>query len=271
MKLISKSRFLQYLICPKDAWFRLHEPESKEFEASLSEKGLMDQGYVVESYAKKSKQFSGLVEIKSVDFSEFKKEVDQLIAKKVSAIYQPTFVIDGFICRCDFVVYNSKTKKWDIYEVKGTNSLKDTDGPRDHISDVAFQAVVLERYGIAVGNQYIFHLNKEYIRGDKIDAEQLFITTDITDQVLEKKEKTAKQMNKAKKYLNQDNEPKEGCDCIYHGRSSHCETFSKSHPEASEYSIYDLSRINSKKLTNLIKNQIYKLDDIKDIGHFFVI
>lgn len=267
-KLISKSKFQEYLICPKDAWFRLHELESDEFEVSLSEKGRMEQGNIVERYAKELVQFYGFVEVKGKGFTEFKREVDELMLKKVSAIYQPSFVSEGFICRCDFLVYNSKTKKWDIYEVKGTNSLKDADGPRDHISDITFQTIVLESYGVTVGDQYIVHLNNKYIRRDNINIKELFVIVNCTEQVVEKKELTAKQMDKAKKYLNQEKEPREGCDCLYYCRGSHCETISKSHPEIPEYSIHDLSGIRTGKLTSLIKEGIYHLHDIEDTSSF---
>ena len=103
MKLISKSRFLQYLECPKDAWFRLHMPDLPEFEVSTSEQGRMDQGYEVEDYAMKLKVFAGFVEVKSRGFKEFKEEVDAYLAQKTPAIYQPSFVADGFIVRCDFL------------------------------------------------------------------------------------------------------------------------------------------------------------------------
>ena len=265
MKLISKSRFLQYLMCPKDAWFRLHMPELGEFQVSATEQAIMDQGNEVEEYSKKLKIFSGFVELKTRGFGSHE-EVDVLLAKKVPAIYQPTFVADGYIIRCDFLVWNAQTNKWDLYEVKGTNEKKDTDGPRDHISDLAFQTIVLEKYGVDIGEKYIVHLNNEYIRGVDLDIEKLFILNKSTEQVATKKELTAELMEKAKKYLNQEEEPTFGCDCHFFGRSSHCATLSKSHPEIPEYSVHDLAKIglSPTKLETLVQNGIYHLHDIDD-------
>ena len=73
MKPISKSRFLDYLTCPKDAWFRMHKPEMKEFEVSTSLQNIFDQGYEAEDYAKRLKIFEGMVEVTSRD-TETKKE-----------------------------------------------------------------------------------------------------------------------------------------------------------------------------------------------------
>jgi CRISPR/Cas system-associated exonuclease Cas4 (RecB family) len=271
MKPISKSLFLQYLICPKDAWFRLHQPDLEEFNVSFSDQNVMAQGNVVEDCAKKLKIFSGFVEVKSRAFSA-SKEIDKLIAEEVPAIYQPTFSVDGFIIRCDFLVWNAKTKKWDLYEVKGTNSKKDDDGPRDHISDLAFQTIVLERYGLSIGSKYIVHLNKEYVRGKELDVEELFVINDSTEQVELKKATTDAQMEKAKAYLNQEDEPKDGCNCHLLGRSNHCETFKKSHPEIPDYSVHDISRIGSTpdKLIQLVKNGIYHLHEAEDISDFTI-
>ena len=36
-----------------------------------------------------------------------------------------------------------KSGEWDIFEIKGTNSLKEGNEDRDHISDLAFQRHVL--------------------------------------------------------------------------------------------------------------------------------
>ena len=265
MKLISKSRFLEYLTCPKDAWFRLHMPELEEFKLSETDINVINQGNIAEEYATKLKIFSGFVEVKTRD-ADSRKETDLLMSQKVPAIYQPTFVADGFIIRCDFIVYNQETDKYDLYEVKGTNSLKDNDKPRDHISDVAFQTIVLERAGIDIGNKYIVHLNNEYIRGEELDIEKLFIIEDCTEKVSEKKELTAEQMEKAKKYLNQEKEPEDGCKCHFYGRSRQCATFNRSHPEVPEYSVHDLSRIglSPNKLAELVKNKRYLLHEIED-------
>ena len=59
---------------------------------------------------------------------------------------------------------------WDIYEIKGNNSKKDGSEDRDHISDLAFQTIVLER-GVNAGRFFIVHLNKHYARQGAIDID----------------------------------------------------------------------------------------------------
>ena len=264
MRLISKSQFLNYLTCHKDAWFRMHKPELKEFEVSATLQNIFDQGYEAEEYAKRLKIFSGFVEV-TAKGADTKKEVDALIAKKIPAIYQPTFIVDGFIIRCDMLVWNAETSKWDLYEIKSSSKRHDS-GDRDHLSDAAFQAIVLERYGVSLGRTFIVHLNSEYVRNGELDIEALFVQNDSTAKVNARRVPVVAEMEEAKKYLNQETEPKDGCNCLYYGRSKHCETFALSHPHVPEYSVHDISYIGQSpnKLKKLIEQNIYHLHDIED-------
>jgi hypothetical protein len=247
-------------------------PKLDEFVVSATEQNIMDQGNIVEEYAKRLKIFSGFVpaftegEVKEVKRSEV------LVRENVAVIYQPTFIVDGYIIRCDFIVWNAETLKYDLYEVKATNSLKDKDRPHDHISDITFQSIVLEKYGIDIGKKFIVHLNSEYVRGNELDVENLFVVEDCTEKVSDKKDVVAQQMQKAKEYLGQEKEPADGCKCNFYGRSRHCATFKRSHPEIPEYSVHDLSRIglSPDKLVELVEKKTYLLHEIDDTSDLSV-
>jgi hypothetical protein len=242
----------------------MHKPELKEFEIPATLQNIFDQGYEAEEYAKHLKVFSGFIEV-TAKGSETQKEVDALIAKKVRAIYQPTFIADGYIIRCDMLVWNVETDKWDLYEIKSSTKRHDS-GARDLLSDAAFQTIVLERYGVSLGSVFIVHLNSEYVRKGKLDIEALFVQNDSTAKVGARRVTVAVEMEEAKNYLNQEMEPKDGCDCLYYGRSSHCDTFALSHPHVPEYSVHDISYIGKSpnKLRSLIEQNIYHLHDIED-------
>jgi hypothetical protein len=54
MRPISKSTFLEYQICPKDTWLRLHKPELVEsFTLTEFDMHLLEQGNEVEAEARK--------------------------------------------------------------------------------------------------------------------------------------------------------------------------------------------------------------------------
>jgi hypothetical protein len=184
------------------------------------------------------------------------------MAVGTDAIFQATFVADGFIAKCDVIAGSA----WDIYEIKGTNSKKEENEDRDHISDLAFQSVVLEKAGVNVGRLFIIHLNKNYVRNGEIDVESLFVKNDITERAGAKRPEIVREREAAKEYLNCASEPDTGCECHYKGRSCHCRTFAYSHPESPEYSVHDIVGIGrcKKKLQYFVDGHFYSIDDVPD-------
>ena len=132
--LISKTTFQHCLHCPKDAWLKLHKPELRgQFVPSEFELHLMEQGNEVESYARNL--FNGGIEV-STRGEHAVEDTTRLMTEHTAAIFQATFIVDGFIVRNDMLKLNSETNLWDFYEVKGTNSMS-RPKERDHITDIA--------------------------------------------------------------------------------------------------------------------------------------
>ncbi len=260
--LISKTTFVEFLSCPKNTWLKLHKPELWElFTPSDFEKQLMEQGNEVEAWARKL--FPEGVEITARGEAACI-ETEKYMATKVPVIFQATFIVDGFIAKNDVLVHDKTKDQWDIYEVKGTNSIKDEGDDRSHVDDLTFQTAVLKRVGIRTGRSYLIHLNKEYERQGDLNVASLFTTEDLTDMISERLDSINAKMEASRTYLTSLDEPKAGCDCNYLGRSRHCTTFRYSHPEVPDYSIHDLTRIGSskKKLEALVEMRTYSLGDI---------
>jgi hypothetical protein len=263
---MDKTTYLAYCQCPKNAWLKVNKPELHElFELSEFEKSLSIMGHEVEMMAQKL--FPHGVFIKSLE----KDAVDitrQHVERKTPVLFQATFEFDDFSARSDILTYDAVSDSWNLYEIKASNSLKDTNEV-DFIEDASFQAVIIRNLGIKLGKIFIIHLNKEYVRGDELDIKQLFIIEDITDQVGEREGKTWNKMNQAEKDIFEKSEQELVCECIYAGRSAECTTFTYSHPEVPAYSVHDLARIGSSKKTLrlLIDSGIYDLDDIPSEFH----
>ena len=176
---ISKTTFLEFQMCPKNTWLKLHKPELlHQFKLSEFELHLVEQGNEVEAFARNLWRNRILVVLGG---EEGCRETERLMASQGAAIFQATFAVDGFLAKCDVLV--ARRGAWDIYEIKGTNSKKEGREDRDHISDLAFQAVVLDRAGVKVGRTFIVHLNKEYVRDGALDVEAMVVKDDSTEQV----------------------------------------------------------------------------------------
>ena len=181
--LISKTIFLDYVFCPKNTWLKLNKPELlQEFELSAFEQNLMEQGNEVEAEAHKLSIFSGGVEVleRGEDAVEKTRE---LMEERTPCIFQATFIEDGFIARNDALVWNEKESCWDLYEIKGTNSLKEGGTDHNHIDDLTFQASVLSRADVPMGKYFLVHLNKDYVRFGALNTEELFLIEDQTEAV----------------------------------------------------------------------------------------
>jgi hypothetical protein len=259
---ISKSTFLQFQICPKDTWLRLHKPELVEqFVLTEFEKHLLEQGNEVEVYARQRFPNGVLV---TATADEATDETRRLMANGTDAIFQATFLADGFFIKCDVLKRGTTPGSWDVFEIKGTNSKKEGSEDRDHISDLAFQKQVLTLVGIKVDRCYIVHLNKDYVRSGALNVQALFTVSDSTEQVDAIAANLLEEMRVARGYLNKETEPDVGCECHLNGRSKHCRSFAYSHPEIPEYSVHDIVRIgqSKKKLAYFMDEHIYTLDDV---------
>lgn len=262
MPIISKSSFLQFQQCPKDTWLKLHRPELAEtFAPTAFELHLMQQGNEVEAIARRLWP-KGVVVTETGD--EAVAATAALIAARVPAIFQATFLVDGFLIKCDVLVPGKEANGWDLFEIKGTNAKKEEGEDHDHISDLAFQVNVLAKAGLVAERCFVVHLNKTYVRGAKLDIRALFTTEDVSEEVRAIRSQIAEEMAVAKAYLGREEEPDGGCDCHYRARSRHCRTFAYSHPYVPGYSVHDITRIGAskKKLQQLVDRGIYKVEDV---------
>ena len=77
--------------------------------------------------------------------------------KKV--LIQPSFSGGDLFCRNDLLVFDKKSKKWDLIEVKSTTKVDED----LHITDVAFQKICLENCGLKINKTYLYFVNNEYV------------------------------------------------------------------------------------------------------------
>jgi len=156
--ILSKTDFLIYHECPKNAWLKLHKPKVYySNELSEFEKTIIETGNEVESVARKI--FPSGVLIKGRDKEDLVKTL-KLVAQKSETIFQAVFVKDQLFAATDILQFDQKSKKWLLIEVKASNSVKD----KIHLYDLAFQTILLKKIGLELESVNILHLNPKYIR-----------------------------------------------------------------------------------------------------------
>lgn len=257
MAFISKTDYLLWRECPKNAWLRLHKPETYyTSEIAEFEKALIESGIEVEETARGLFPGGDLIEGRD---DEARLATQQLIEAGAPTVFQPLFERDGYAAAIDVLQHNRQAGGFILHEIKSSTKIKE-----DHLYDVAFQTLLLRSCGLKVESVSIIHLNPEYVRSGDLDLARLFMTSDQTKAVDEVSAKVTSEMKDARAYLLSDKEPTGHCSCIYKGRSRHCTTFGYSNPEAPEYGVHDIARIGNspKKLKEMVDAGIFTLDRI---------
>lgn len=254
---ISKTDFLIWRDCAKNAWLKIHKPEVfYERELSDFEKAIIETGNEVELYARKLFPTGVLIEGRDAEAQDL---TQTLLAEKSPVIFQPVFLHDDFLAAIDVLKYEPETDSYTILEIKASNEIK-----KDwHPQDLAFQTVLLRKAGVNVRKACILHMNPEYIRQGDMDMSRLFRITDLTEEIELLIPEIEAEMERAKLFLYSEKEMR-GCDCLYKSRSNHCTTFSYSNPHVPEYGVHDISRIGKNKLIELVDSGIYELKNIPE-------
>jgi CRISPR/Cas system-associated exonuclease Cas4 (RecB family) len=172
--LISKSKFLWGLQCPKLLWYAYNAKDLIP-EPDAATLAIFEQGHEVGALAKQV--FRDGVEVGDgvLDLEE-NVRLTQKALKLRKPLFEAAFSAEGGFCRVD-ILRPALNDAWDIIEVKSTTSLKDV-----HLEDLGFQAWVLAMAGIKIRASYLMHINPDFVRRGEIDPKKFFTLENVTDQ-----------------------------------------------------------------------------------------
>lgn len=256
-KYLSKSDFLKYHICPSYFWLWIHKRDLiQDKTAEEVRENRFEQGNEVEKYARQLFPDGKLV---SSYGEQAQEETLRLITDGVNVIFQATVLTEsGLLAMAD--VLEKDDDGWKLYEVKSTNEIKKD----KHIPDTAFQRIAFEKAGYKITSINIIHMNKTFVRsGDPMDTQKLMMSENVDDLVnvilLEIKDEISLALDK----MRSDEKPT-ACSCRLLSRGQHCPMFAYFNPDIPKYSVYDISRMQGKKLAELIDSEIFKVADVPD-------
>lgn len=89
--------------------------------------------------------------------------------KQYDVLFEPRFEYQDCVTKCDILKRNNNG--WDLIEVKAVTWVKE-----EHMWDLLYQYDILTKCGIKIVNTYIMYLNNNYVRKEKLDLNELFIT-----------------------------------------------------------------------------------------------
>ena len=171
--IISKSKYMSGLQCPKYMWYQVHAREDIP-EPDFSTRFMFHQGHLVGEYAKKL--FPDGIDLgKMRDIREQLEKTRAVLAER-KPVFEASISSGNVYSRVD-ILKPAPGDTWDIIEVKSATTLKE-----DYIKDVAFQKYTFLDAGIKIDNCYLAVINSDYVKNGDIDPEELFYIHDITEQ-----------------------------------------------------------------------------------------
>lgn len=162
---LTKSKYVEFVMCPRKAWFNRFAPLPPLDEDNLRGKEGERVGILARDFFGKDKWVL----------------YDENNPTTKPGIYAEYLLQYGNLkCYCDILIIN-ENQSIDIYEVKSVN-----DGAKDkYLEDVSFQYYVSKLLNLKVNSVNLMTLNKEYVfDGETLELDKLFKYTDLTEQVI---------------------------------------------------------------------------------------
>jgi hypothetical protein len=173
---------------------------------------------------------------------EIEKLAEAFLLKKFEGfetITQQTYTTERFLARPDLVVKNPSSDKFDIYEIKSSSSVK-----KVHEYNITFQTLVCAE-SIPVGNSYIVHINKEFIKNGDVDFSKFFQITNVNEKIYDRQAEVKELMQEAWEISGK--ATSDGIErCL---KPAKCDCISLCHGHLPEHPIYEVSRIGKKART----------------------
>ena len=248
MVILTKSKYIIGLQCPKYLWMMFHDLD-KIPEFDLATKFIINQGNEIGQLAKKL--FPKGVDLPEKDFNENIKKTQELLLKK-KIIFEAGIIIGKLYARADILV--PVGNEWDIIEVKGSTKVKP-----EHIHDLSFQKHVYEKSGLKIRKCFLLHVNKEFVKKGEIDPNKFFTKEDVTENVEKIIINIQERINEMIKIIENGEAPKinikNGCNNGINCVSEDCWNF------LPEGHIFELYR-GGKKSLELLEAEIFCIKDI---------
>ena len=174
---LSKSDYITYLKHPAWLWIKKHARNLLP-PIDPATQALFDTGHEFEQYAQAL--FPGGLTLGFSDYDEYLTLPDRTsraLGEGLLTIFQGRFEHENLTFICDVIQVVSGNEV-DLIEIKSSTSVKP-----EHITDLAFQMIVLEKCGYRVRNISVIHVNNQYVRNGAIDPNLISANTDVTEDV----------------------------------------------------------------------------------------
>lgn len=261
---ITKSDYMLYLRHPAWLWLKKYD-KSKLPPIDANLQARFDAGHSFETYAEQL--FPGALKLGFNSYDEYKTLPNrtELALEEANTILQGRFEVDGLTCIID-VLQKNHDGKYNLIEIKSSSRAKP-----EHTYDLAFQTLVLQKYGLEIDKISVIHANTDYVREGDIDPKGITGETDVTDDVNAILDATDEQIQKAFEILNKNEMPSLSPRYVNEIGASGTtwfadwmEVYKNLNPEIEKYSIYNLAYPNQEQIAELEDSNIKYIQDVPE-------
>jgi len=252
--MLSKSKIMRGKQCHKSLWLYKHQPELREI--SVGQEAIFQAGTDVGLLAQDL--FPGGVDATAgYDFPnrQCAAKTLALIAEGVEVIYEATFIFDEVLVAIDILA--KQDGLWNIYEVKSTTKVKPP-----HLPDASVQCYVAMGCGLDIGEVFIVHLNRSYVRNGELNIQALFTKSNISEDLMDYDNEIPDLIEelKAVQLLEQVPEVNIGPHC---SNPYGCDFMNHCWKHVPDYSVFNITRISS-KAWDLYEDGVLEIGDVPD-------
>ncbi|MBQ3929756.1 MAG: DUF2779 domain-containing protein [Paludibacteraceae bacterium] len=267
---LSKSKYTKFRQCPKALWLRVYSPEKAVEDAQAESR--FAAGNAVGDLA--MELFGNYTEVtthkpdSSLDLKAMLEKTQQCLSNGTNIICEASFTHNGCYCAVD--ILKKTDNGYAIYEVKSSSASEEEEKAKKdklqvYAQDIAYQKWALTQCGVNVTGTYLVRLNSDYVRGDELDISQLFIITDMADDVTKEYPLIEHFINNARQTLQSPTEPEAPLTEYCH-KPYHCEfwDYCAQLHQLPTPSVFDLYRKPFSGKLKLYNKGKVKFDDITD-------
>jgi hypothetical protein len=258
---LSKSLYTRGLQCSKSLWLKKYKSDVLT-PADNQTLAIFETGHRVGELACQLFPRGREVPFEGTTFDEKIALTKKWMKEGTRDIYEATFNYNDILVMVDILHINDDDSV-EIYEVKSSTEVKEV-----YLHDASIQYYVLNGLGYTVNTTNIVHVNNKYVRGDALEIDKLFTIADITDEVLELQADIPSYLKYFQKQLeNKELEP--NIDIGKHcSKPYECDAKAYCWKHIPDYSIFNISRLNTDKKFELYNNGVIDFNQITDASSF---
>ena len=199
MAVLSKSKILAYLQCPKRLWLEVHQPESRIDSSATA--ASFATGHAVGDASRMIYDPAGtgiFLDIKALGLKGLIAATQTALTER-KTIFEAGFQANGTLSLADILipVEDASGPAWRMVEIKSSTSVKEY-----HVKDLAVQTAVATEAGVRLTKVSVAHVDNTWTYPGSQDYSGLLKEVDQTDHVKELSADVAQWLNDAHQIAN---------------------------------------------------------------------